>query len=236
MRLTSRKIAVGILASAIGAGTAVANDWRRDNTNPFDPPHVYVTPPTTALGFSLPSSNGIPYRWKVNLGAREKVTFGGTVGAKSWWEPANPPATPGWTHTSNWVQLTLTASAYVTIQVGPNVPIPVVTPVLNGALAGSDLLPAISIYSGHDTTSAQDHTFNPTGNGWWSTVQYIDSSSLIHPVTHVLTYKRWLPAGKYTINIGGAGAKSPFCDMTKPCYSGSQSFQARIATSNSWQD
>lgn len=233
MRLSTRTLVACLVTCAAGAAIA---DGSRFSTNPFDPPRLYATPPATALSFTLPSPDGIPYRWKVNLGAREQVTFGGTVGAKSWWEPANPPATPGWTHTSNWVQLTLTTGAFVTVQVGPNVPMPQVTPVFNGALAGGAFLPAISIYGGHDTTSGQDHTFNPTGNGWWSTVQYIDSSSRIHPATHVLSYKRWLPAGNYTINIGGQAAISGFCNPTLPCYNGSQSFQARIATGRGWND
>jgi hypothetical protein len=231
MRLSIEKISAGLIAGAVIAGPAVADG--RISTNPFDPLHVYVTPPASQLTFTPPSPNGIPYRWIVNLGARQEVAFGGSVGAKSWSEPTNPAATPGWTHTSNWVQLTLTTGAWVTIQVGPDVPNQPLfpnPPSANG-LGGGDLLPAISLYSGQDTTSAQDHTFNPKGNGWWSSIQYIDSTSRIDPIKHVLTYKRWMPAGNYTVNIGGAAAVSPYCNSTKPCYTGYQSFQAWISTS-----
>ncbi|MCX7898811.1 MAG: hypothetical protein N2444_01750, partial [Methylocystis sp.] len=73
MRLFNHKIALGLIAGAFIAGPAVADGGSRYSTNPFESPTVYVTPPATALSFTLPSPNGIPYRWIVNLGAREQV-------------------------------------------------------------------------------------------------------------------------------------------------------------------
>ncbi len=237
MRVRKWAMAGALIASAILARQAAATDF---STDPFVPPRVYATPDASTLKYTTPSPNGIPYRWWVTLGANGQANFGYYVGARSWWEPANPPETPGWTHNSNWVALTLKRGAWVTITVGPNVPVPCAPPSQPDACdattgrTGSDLYPAVSLYSGHDTTSAQDHTFNPVGDGWWSTIQYESSSRRANPRTHVLVYKRWLPAGEYTINIGGAGAQSPYCDPTKPCYSGGQSYQARITTSPRW--
>lgn len=233
MSYTIRKLAVGLVAGAILAGPAVADNWPRYSTNIFGPPHIYVPPVAGTLTLLTASPDGIPYRWKVVLGNRGFVNFAASVGAKSASEPTNPPATPGWTHTSNWVALTLTSAAVVTIQVGPGAPM---ENLFNNGMADSDLFPAISIYSGQDTTSAQDHTFNPTGNGWWSTIRYGDNSRRSDPYTRVLTYKRWLPAGEYTVNIGGAAALTPQCDAAKPCYNGFKSYQARIATSRFWND
>jgi cytochrome c peroxidase len=85
---------------------------------------------------------------------------------------------------------------------------------------GSDLYPAISVYKGQDTTSPQDHVFNPIGNFWATKITYFDSSYKSDRVTHVLVYKKKLSAGKYTIDIGGAGARSPYCHEGDPCYSG----------------
>ena len=157
------------------------------------------------------------------------------VGALSWWQPGFPQATPGWTHNSNWIALTLTKTSLVTIQVGPNVPAPCAPPNQPAACnstgrTGSDLYPAVSIYKGQDTTSPQDHVFNPIGNIWATNITYLDSSSKSDRVTHVLAYKKKLPAGQYTIDIGGAGAVSAYCYQGQPCYSGGQSYQATITT------
>lgn len=235
MRVLALATAAGLVAGVLGSGPVAAQEYEDVSTNIFLPPHAYVTPSASALVFTAPSADGIPYRWWATMDAHEQVSFGYYVGARSWWEPTNPPATPGWTHNSNWVALTLTEDAWVTIWVGPDVPVPCAPPSEPAACdatgrTGSDLYPAISLYSGHDTTSPQDHVFNPVGNGWWSTIEYRESKRQSNPQTHVLYMRRWLPAGDYTINIGGAGAKSPYCDSTMPCYSGGQSYRASITT------
>lgn len=235
MRFTQWIFVGGVIASAIATSPASAGGTSA--TNPFKPSRVYQTPAADALTYTDPDDDGIPYRWWVELGAKGRVSFTYYVGAKSWWEPANPPEAPGWTHNSNWVALTLTEPAWVTIHVGPALTQPCAPPSQPAACdatgrTGSDLYPAVSLYSGQDTTSVQEHTFNPVGDGWWSTILYEDSSFESNRKTHVLAYKKSLPAGQYTINIGGAGAKSPDCDPSAPCYSGGQSYQAMITTSN----
>lgn len=225
-----------ILAGVGLAGAVVAAPAIADETT--QPAAALGSAPSAAaptLTYTEPSATGIPYRWWVTLGSSGQVNFAYYVGARSWWEPANPPATPGWTHNSNWVALTLSRATWVTVKISPSVAVPCAPPSQPAACdttghTGSYLYPAVSLYSRVDTTSAQDHTFNPIGNGWWSTIRYIDSSFRSNPVTHVLTFTKFLPSGKYTINIGGAGAKALACGPTKPCYSGGQSYKAAIFT------
>ena len=157
----------------------------------------------------IPSApTGIPYKWDVQMSDHSYTQFISYVGAKSWWEPTNPPATPGWTHSSNWVKLELKKAANVEIEIeaetgiactGPTFPCDQTTLVAVG-----NLYPAISLYKGVDTTSAQDHIFNPVGNGSFfsSNVTYLGSKKSIGKKS--LTYKTKLAAGSYTLNIGGA--------------------------------
>jgi hypothetical protein len=223
---TQRKIAfLGLAAGSICAWPVFADDGAR----------LFPTPDPAALTYTTPASTGIPYRWWVTLGPHDQVDFGYYVGALSWWQPSNPPATPGWTHNSNWVALTLTSAAVVTIKISPDVPVPCAPPSQPAACdatgrTGSDLYPAVSLYRGQDTTSPVDHVFNPIGNFWAVNINYLDSSAKADRVTHTLTFRKYLPAGKYTINIGGAGAISPYCYQSSPCYSGGQSYQAEITT------
>jgi hypothetical protein len=254
MHFTHKKIALfGLLASTVLVGPVAAGGGGGGgggggNNNPstdlFDPPRIYITPDASALTYTDPSPNGIPYRWWVSPG-KKQVNFGYYVGSKSWWEPANyqlNPNQPGWTHNSNWIALTLSKKSWVTIEVGPTVPVPCAPPSQpaacdNTGRTGSDLYPAISLYKGQDTTSPQDHTFNPKGPFWATQLTYMDSSKKSDPVTHVLTFttKKKLDAGQYTVNIGGALALiDPNCasaDPTQvpPACLGGRSYQATIS-------
>lgn len=231
MYLSTKKIVAALVLGVAAASPAVAQFPYSKNI--FDPPRIYVPPAAGTLEKLTRTSTGIPYDWKVVLDKRGYVNFASSVGAKSAWEPGNPDGGKGWTHTSNWVALTLNSSAYVTIQVGPGAPM---ENLFNNGMADSDLMPAISIYSGQDTTTEQDHTFNPIGNGWWSTIRFGENTRRFDPQTRVITYKRWLPPGSYTVNIGGAAGISPMCNETKPCYIGFKSYQARIQVSPSPND
>jgi hypothetical protein len=186
-----------------------------------------------ALLSYIPSSpTGIPYKWDVQLSEHSYTQFISYVGAKSWWEPTNPSTTPGWTHSSNWVKLELQKAAYVEIEIeaetgiactGPTFPCDRTTLVAVG-----NLYPAISLYKGVDTSSVQDHVFNPVGNGSFfsSSVKYLDSKK--SKGKHSLTYKTKLAAGSYTLNIGGAN--SFYCKPTDVCYKGGQGYEATILT------
>jgi hypothetical protein len=239
MTIAHRKIAA--LGLAVG-GILIWPAYAGNSGNaPFCPPS-YITPTASELTYTVPDESGvtpgIPYSWVVTLGREDQTNFGFFVGALSWYQPTFSPPNVGWTHNSNWVALTLTSATMVTIVITPNVPVPCKTTTEPAACdstgrTGSDLWPAISIYQGQDTTSvtADPHTFNPTGPFWATGLTYLDSSYKSDPRTHTLTYTKYLSAGKFTINIGGAAAKLPYlCSSTAPCYSGGKSYQAFITT------
>ena len=157
------------------------------------------------------------------------------VGAKSWWEPLNPPATLGWTHSSNWVKLELQKAANVEIEIEAESGIPCTAE--NALLkacnqttlvAVGNLYPAISLYKSVDTSSPTEHVFNPVGNGSFfsSNATYLASKKSMGK--HSLTYKTKLAAGSYSINIGGANSLN--CKPTDACYTGGQGYEATIVT------
>jgi PEP-CTERM motif len=66
-----------------------------------------------------PQAGGIGYRWTVGLGQNDSATFTRHVGAWSWeddslFSPGDDPV--GWTHTSDWVALTLTDATTFTLR------------------------------------------------------------------------------------------------------------------------
>ena len=135
------------------------------------------------------------------------------VGAWSWDEDNFPATTRGWTHTSKWVKLNLLKPAQFTLTLQNREG--VVWPSAEDAnrLAGTNLFPSFSLYRGWDTdagllklpdgtTLDQDHTFNNRGNiEWAEDVTYLDH--LDNGTTHSVTRTWVLPAGQYTLNLGG---------------------------------
>ena len=53
----------------------------------------------------------------VTMSGNDSAVYQGSVGARSWNEPANPPDAKGWTHTSDWTALELTEAATLTVTV-----------------------------------------------------------------------------------------------------------------------
>jgi hypothetical protein len=197
--------------------------------------------PTAAVlgdvSFADPAPAGISYEWTVFLDKKEQAELVNAVGAKSWSEPSNPDGGKGWTHTSNWVALELTEPAKVKITVTRQ------QGVVNAAagiaaVTRSALVPAVSVYEGWDeTTENEVHTYNNVGN-FWSTVQYLGSAANEKGKSSVV-YKVKLPAGRYSIAIGGnppsLGGPSAYppndCDpLDSLCYqyTGLQGYRATI--------
>ncbi|CUS34277.1 exported hypothetical protein [Candidatus Nitrospira nitrosa] len=128
---------------------------------------------TVTAGDSV--TGGIGYQWTVNMSGYDTTAgstpnYAGTVGSLSWSDPINAgdPIGTGWTHTSNWTALTLTEAADLTITLAAN---------------GSTLVPAFTLWSGHQQTDNGTpggyHTYNNAGNFDWSTQGAgYDSSSL----------------------------------------------------------
>lgn len=157
---------------------------------------------------------GIPYGWDLSLDEADTAeTAPDHVGAWSWDEDNFPATTRGWTHTSKWVKLNLLKPAQFTLTLQNREG--VVWPSAEDAnrLAGTNLFPSFSLYRGWDTdagllklpdgtTLDQDHTFNNRGNiEWAEDVTYLDH--LDNGTTHSVTRTWVLPAGQYTLNLGG---------------------------------
>lgn len=182
---------------------------------------------------------GIGYEWTVSMehaGTTATAEFVRHVGAKSSYEPDNSAPDKGWMHTSDWVALQLKEKTLLTVELTNQRGVQYTTVATDGKVtentAGIGYFPAFSLYSGWDDTSAETHQFNPMGN-FWSTVKFIDfgyiqAAQAIHGNEAVRTLKKQfiLPAGQYSINIGGANAA--YCDATLPCYSGRHGYRAKF--------
>ena len=186
--------------------------------------------------------NGISYEWTVTLGKPARAGFVHHVGAKSWNEPPpfyEPPET-GWTHTSNFVALELKKAAKVRIEISrqQGVLMPTIvtdptsgSPAISYNLAGSKLFPAFSIWKGWEEEACEytAHRYDNAGPiAWAPSLDYVANQPNAAGWT-TATLIRWLPAGKYTLAIGGANVS--FCSPTDAaCYGGRQGYRASIST------
>jgi hypothetical protein len=164
---------------------------------------------------------GISYEWTVVLGASDTIDFSRWVGAWSWEDdgfstPTNPQ---GWTHTSDFVALTLTQPQTLTIRLERNA-----TPMPAGGTASiANMNPSFTIWSAWDNTGSESHVYNNDRNISWAEVTYIghlkNSTLPIAEATYVL------PAGNYTIALGSnapsddgedQGYKATFTTVPEP--------------------
>ncbi len=186
------------------------------------------------------ADGGISYEWTVKLGQNDQASFVNRVGAKSYNEPppAYEPPDSGWTHTSNWVALELTHHTKLRIEVQRQEGVPFT----NGtsiATARNKLVPALSIYSGWDSTSCEEHRYNTAGNVDWTTVQFIGNQPNSNRRT-VAVYTVELDAGQYSIAIGGspkvlatypdAATCSPSTDPVCYAYTGFHGYRVKMKT------
>ena len=166
-----------------------------------------------------PNAGGIGYEWYVTLGGVDSAVTpdiaGSHVGAWSWedqglFEPGDP--TRGWTHTSQWVAVTLTAASRFTITLERNANIP------NGAgfRPTDNFFPSFTLWSGWDNddipqaiadayaidpSDGEFHEYNNRGNIDWAEdlgfIGMVDNNS-----ASSATYSVDLAAGNYTIVLG----------------------------------
>ena len=173
-----------------------------------------ATPTNAVVSAVEYSPIGIPYAWKVILGDTSSAeTAPDFVGAWSWDEDGFPATEKGWTHTSRWVQVELLQPAALTLKLESRAGVPWPAADDPSRLAGTNLYPSFSIYTGWDTdtgsitnldgtTLDQDHTYNNRGNIVWAEdVFYLDH--LDNAVEHTATRSWNLPAGRYTVALGG---------------------------------
>ncbi|MCK5871450.1 MAG: hypothetical protein KAG26_01385 [Methylococcales bacterium] len=185
--------------------------------------------------FGDPEKGGIGYEWTVTLeGKHGHAGITGSVGGKSSYEPQFDAPEIGWTHTSDWVALEMKEKGVLTITVERQAgvyftKIDKKTQEKSFVTAGSKLYPALSIYTGWDSTTAKEKgSFNPQGN-FWSTIKFKDVvySNLGQKS---ITYKAKLPAGKYSVNIGGVNAL--YCKESDSCFNGLHGYRASFSTSH----
>ena len=168
-----------------------------------------TTASASTVVFGDPAAGGIGYTWSITMGDADSATAVSHVGALSHNDPVNFADAPltGWTHTSNWVALELTAPASLTINLARKSGVP------NGAgIAGANLFPAFSLYGGWDNDGGDDHIYNNHGNfGWAEDLNFVGAehnglaegtnSSGLGLTTVSQTFN--LAAGQYSIALGG---------------------------------
>ena len=195
MRTSSLTITASALVAALALGTAA-------HATPGD----HLGAGTLAFADPNPAA-GISYEWTLSLKKKEKASFVWYVGAKSWSEPSNPDGLKGWTHTANWVAIELAEPAVLAITVERQGGV-VYSAAGVQVLARGALVPALSLYSGwDDTTEFEEHNFDNAGN-FWATLDYIGNQPNLpnrkgDTKTRVSYKTKKLPAGRYTLVIGG---------------------------------
>jgi hypothetical protein len=167
-----------------------------------------------------PQLGGIGYRWTVTMGASETASVTRHVGAWAWEDTAlfSPGQTPvGWTHNSDWIALKLEAPAMVTITLKNMAGVPNPTSQDPGAIAPNNLYPGLTIWSGWDNNLAPQafadannegvptdnwHSYNNRGNIEWA--EDLTYFNHLEPnAEHSITATLFMPAGDYTIVVGG---------------------------------
>lgn len=166
-----------------------------------------------------PTEGGIGYSWVVEMSGSDSAVLSNHVGAWSWNNGAtNPPV--GWTHTSNWINLTLTAPSTLTLVMDRKEGVPWAGGP-EGVATTESMFPSFTLWSGLDNTSEISHTYNSVGNIAWSAqLTYVDS----YNNTTLATIERsWqLAAGSYTLVLGSSAPTG---------ISGRQGYEATLTTS-----
>ncbi len=193
-----------------------------------------ATDEASSVVFGDPDGTGIGYEWTIKMPHHGSVEILGSVGGRSSFEPQFQAPNFGWTQTSDWVALELIADAVLEIKVSRQegfyeMKVDRKVGSKSYVTAGAELYPALSLYEGWDSTTEKEKgRFNPAGN-FWSTIKFKAAEySKLGETT--ITYRTHLPAGKYSVNIGGVNAL--YCAETEPCYNGLHGYHATFTTSH----
>jgi hypothetical protein len=159
---------------------------------------------TILVGDSI--AGGVPYAREIQLNAADSVNFSSHVGAWSWEDEAlftpGTEAPVGWTHTSNWIAVTLTSDATLNLSVTRDAAVAYAGSGNIGGFAGVDsMFPSFTIWRHLDNDDADFHTYNNRGNvAWAEDLVYLDH---IENSTNPTSGAAWvLAAGSYSIAIG----------------------------------
>ena len=155
-----------------------------------------------------PLDGGIGYRWTVGLDDDDSATVIRRVGAWAWEDktlfgnPGQGTTPVGWTHNSEWIALILDSPAVLTVRLENRGDVVDPSPTGTG-FYGNNLFPGFTLYSGWDNDDPEvSHSYINRGNISWAE----DLTYLINPEpngTHVLEQTVVLPAGNYTMVLGG---------------------------------
>ncbi|MES2705093.1 MAG: PEP-CTERM sorting domain-containing protein [Verrucomicrobiota bacterium] len=167
-------------------------------------------------------AGGITYNQGLSLGQNDSGSVAGSVGQWSWQDPAIADAqvpNGGWGHTSNWIALTLTEPAVLSLALTRNAAVPMLP---SGFFPTENYFPAFTIWKNWDTdASPMDfydsemqgkagnyHVYPNTGNvAWAEDLAYLDHYRNGGVETSV-TDSWLLPAGNYTFAVGGLAPSS----------------------------
>lgn len=182
-----------------------------------------TTPTARASTIITPPTGGIAYNNGISLGANDTGSVSGAVGQWSWQDPAIADAqvpNGGWGHTSHWIALTLTEPVVLSFSLTRNAD--VVRPLPTGFYPTDNYFPAFTIWQNWDTdpapanfydtdmagTSGNYHVYPNTGNvAWAEDIAYLDHYR--NSGTETSATDSWLlPAGNYTLAVGGLAPSS----------------------------
>jgi hypothetical protein len=162
---------------------------------------------------------GISYEFTVTIGGADTATFSSHVGAWSWEDNRlfMPGETPvGWTHTSNWVALTVTQLSVFTVKLERDATVPWPSAGDPNRMASvASMYPSFTIWKGWDNDGVppkylrivdsqapdEGHAYNNRGNvDWAEDIEYLDHYDNSTETTISRSYV--LKPGKYTMVIG----------------------------------
>lgn len=170
------------------------------------------------------SSGGVAYDWTVSAVGHLTASLQGIVGASSWSNPDAPTPDTGTTRAASWVALELRSPSRVTIRLSPKGDVLDPFGQLPGETGGADLRPAFTLYSGWQATGADEPNFPNRGVVPWAPdLSYLShAASADGPVEASFE----LPAGLYSIALGGVGPAGTF-DPGRQGYGASVSILSR---------
>ncbi len=152
-----------------------------------------------------PAAGGIGYSWTISVSPGETGNLSDHVGAWSWednalFSPGDPPV--GWTHTSRWVALQVTAPLTLDIEMSRDADVPWPSGAAPDRKASTaSMYPSLTLWRGWDNDGSDSHTYNNRGNvAWAEDLDYLDhcDNSTAETVTRSWT----LEPGHYTLALG----------------------------------
>ncbi len=163
-----------------------------------------TTAKTAAVDVGAPG--GVGYSYTVVAEPGQTGNAKNHTGAWSWSDTSpgfNPDGSQGWTHTSRWLAMDVTADAFVTITMERDATVPFTGMGNVGGFAAVDqMFPSFTLYRGWDNDGGDNHTYNNRGRVLWAEdLTYMDHINNSSETTISRTW--FLPAGKYTVAMGG---------------------------------